>query len=402
MKKNIIYISIAIASMLTACQDTGSNQEKEHSQETHQKDIVSMSMQQMKAINLQLGKIEKHNLSTTVKSNGRVELLPQNKANVSPLMGGIVRNLYVIEGEFVKKGKILATLEHPDFIDMQQQYLETVNQLEYLRQEYLRKKKLYEEQVGSGKDYQKALAEYKTSNATAIGLRAKLKMLGIRIPALEAGNIYSKINIISPISGYIRFVKVNIGTHVEPNDEMFEIVGNDNTHADLLVYEKDIQKIKENQEVHFSFPNMPGIELKGKIFSVGRAYENEAHAITIHASIEENNQKLIPGMYLNAHIMVDSLTSNALPEDAIATEGDKHFIFVKTKEKVKSGSNTDSTHQSEEKWYFRKTEIIPGVSENGIVEVKTLKPLAADADIAVNAAYYLLAEMGKGETEHSH
>ncbi len=402
MKANMIYLSIAIVSIFTGCKNTPSNQEKEHAQETHQEDIVSINRQQMNAINLQLGKIEKHNLSTTVKSNGRVELLPQNKANVSPLIGGIVRNIYVIEGDFVKRGKILATLEHPDFIDMQQQYLETVNQLEYLRQEYLRKKKLYEEQVGSGKDYQKALAEYKTSNATAIGLRAKLKMLGIHIPTLEAGSISYGINIISPISGYIRFVKVNIGTHVEPNDEMFEIVGNDNTHADLLIYEKDIQKIKENQEVHFSFPNMPGIELKGKIFSVGRAYENEAHAITIHASIEENNQKLIPGMYLNAHIMVDSLTTDALPEDAIATEGDKHFIFVKVDEKENSGTNADTAHASEEKWYFRKTEIIPGVSENGIVEIKTLKPLADDADIAIDAAYYLLAEMGKGETEHSH
>lgn len=409
MNKKIIHTLMLGGILIIACNSENPGHEDEHNEEAHQENVVSLTTQQMKAIDLTLGKIEKHNLSTTVKSNGRTELPPQNKANVSALISGAVKDIFVIEGDLVKKGQTLATLEHPDIVDMQQQYLENVNNMEFLEQDYQRKKKLFEEKVGSGKDYQKALSEYNTAKSTANGLKAKLQMLGISIQSLEQGNISPTINIISPIDGYVRFAEVNIGSFVEPNNDMFEIVDNSNIHADLLVYEKDIPKIKTGQEVHFNISNIPGRELKGTIFSMGRAYENEARAITVHADIENTEGDIIPGMYVNAHIMVDSVTTDALPEEALAAEGDKYFIFIKTEgekhadaEKDEHDHNEKGHDENEEKSFFKKTEVIPGIRANGFVQIKQLTPLPENAEIAINAAYYLLAEMGKGETEHSH
>lgn len=404
IKRRNLIILLAIAGLFTAC-NSGNKKSREetHREEAVQENVVSLTMQQMKAIDLKLGKIEKHNLSTTVKSNGRTELLPQNKANVSTLVNGLVKNVFVIEGEFVKKGQTLATLEHPDIVDMQQQYLVNMNNLEYLEQDYKRKKKLYEENVGSGKDYQKALSEYNTAKSDVMSLKAKLNMLSINIKSLEQGNISPTIKIVSPIEGYVRFVEVNIGSFVEPNFDMFEIVDNRNVHADLLIYEKDIQKIKKGQRVHFNFPNIPDKELEGTIFSVGKAYENEARAITVHASIDDKEGRIIPGMYVSAHIIVDSITTDVLPEDAVAAEGNKHFIFIKTQGGEHAGEHKDGNgHNEEEKWYFKKTEVIPGIRDNGFVEIKLIKPLPENAQIVINTAYYLLAEMGKGETEHEH
>ncbi len=404
MKTRITHLmaALTIAGFLNACNSGSESHEKGHSEEAHQEDVVSLTMQQMKAIDLKLGKIKKHNLNSTVKSNGRIELSPQNKANVSTLVSGAVKDIFVIEGDFVKKGQILATLEHPDIVDMQQQYMENVNNLEFLEQDYKRKKKLFEEKVGSGKEYQKAFSEYNTAKSTVNGLKTKLQMLGINIQSLEKGNISPTINIVSPIDGYIRFAEVNIGSFVEPNNDMFEIVDNRYVHADLLVYEKDIYKIKDGQEVYFTISNIPGKELKGTIFSVGRAYENKARAITVHAYIENTEGNIIPGMYVNAYIMVDSITTDVLPEEALATEGDKHFIFVKTKGEKHKDTGKDEHNEHEEKWYFKKTEVISGIRDNGLVEIKLLTPLPENAEIAVNTAYYLLAEMGKGETEHEH
>ncbi len=406
MKRQIVNLMtiVAIPGLFAACNSPGKeSNEKEHAEEAMPENVVSLTKQQIKAIELKLGKIEKHNISTTVKSNGRTQLLPQDKANVSTLVGGVVENVFVIEGDFVKKGQLLAVLEHPDIVNMQQQYLENVNNLEFLEQDYQRKKKLYEEKIGSGKDYQKALSDYNKAKSTALGLKAKLKMLGISIKSVEKGNISSTINITSPIRGFVRSVKVNIGSFVEPNSDLFEIVDNSKIHADLLVYEKDIPKIKVGQKVHFNISNIPGRELKGTIFSVGKAYEDVAKAITVHAYIENTEGNIIPGMYVNAHIIVDSITTDVLPEEALAAEGNKYFIFVKTEgETHPKGEENESGHEGEDKWYFKKTEVIPGIRDNGFVEIKLLKPLPEHAEIAVNAAYYLQAEMGKGETEHEH
>ncbi|NOX85855.1 MAG: efflux RND transporter periplasmic adaptor subunit [Chlorobi bacterium] len=406
MKRQIINLITvaAISGLFAACSSSGKeSHEKALNKETVPENVVSLTPQQIKAIDLKLGKIEKHNISTTVKSNGRTQLLPQYKANVSTLVAGVVKNVFVIEGDFVKKGQLLAILEHPDIVNMQQQYLENVNNLEFLEQDYQRKKELYEEKVGSGKDYQKALSEYNRAKSTAIGLKAKLQMLGISIKSVEKGNITSTINITSPIRGYVRSVGVNIGSFMEPNSDLFEIVDNSKIHADLLVYEKDIPKVKTGQEVHFNISNIPGRELKGTIFSVGKAYEDEAKAITVHATIENAGGNIIPGMYVNAHIIVDSITTDVLPEEAIAAEGNMYFIFIKTEgEKHTEGEENEHGHDEKERWYFKKTEVITGIRDGGFVEIKLLKPLPENAGIAVNAAYYLLAEMGKGETEHEH
>ena len=392
--KTIIFVAILTFATLVSCNsENKGTQEEGPVEEAGRKNIVSLSTRQMAAIDLKLGKIEKQNISTSVKSNGRTELLPQNKANVSSLVKGVVKNIFVIEGYFVKRGQTLATLEHPDIVDMQQKYLVTVNNLEYLVQEYRRKKKLFEENVGSGREYQKALSEYNIAKSMAEGLKTKLNMLGISIQALERGDITPVIKITSPIEGYIRFIKVNIGSFVEPDSDMFEIVNNHNIHADLLIYEKDISKIKIGQEVYYNIANLPGRKLKGNIFSVGKAYENEAKAITVHADIKNAGKNLIPGMYVNARIIVDSITTHVVPEDALAAEGNRYYIFIKTK--------NEPPNEGEEKgrWYFEKTEVIPGSRDNDLVEIKLLKPLPANTEIAINAAYYLLAEMDKGEVE---
>ncbi len=403
-------ITVISISLLSSCNSAKQAQEDEHEGEERKENMVSLTKQQMEAVNLKLGKIEQRNMSNNLKSNGRIELPPQNKANVSALVNGVVKDIFVIEGDLVKKGQTLAILEHPDIVEMQQQYLEAVNNLKYLENDYLRKKELYEEEVTSGKAYQKTLSDYNTAKATINGLKAKLKMLGIKIPSLKKGSISPTINITSPIDGFVRFVEVNIGTFVEPNRDMFEIVDNRSVHVDLLVYEKDIHKIKKGQEVHFTFSGLPDKELKGTIFSVGKAYENEAKAITVHVDIENKEGVLIPGMYVNGHIITDTVTTNAVPNEAVAAEGNKYFIFVKAEPEEDAHEDDNEGHGGKgveediehERCYFEKVEIIPGTRESGYVEVKLLAPLPENAQIALNGAFYLISEMGKGETEHGH
>ena len=74
-------------------------------------------------MDIELGNFQHLNLSTTVKSNGQLELPPQKKASLSALSGGRVKSINVLEGDYVTKGKVLANLEHADFVTMQQDYM---------------------------------------------------------------------------------------------------------------------------------------------------------------------------------------------------------------------------------------------------------------------------------------
>ena len=173
---------------------------------------------------------------------------------------------------------------------------------------------------------------------------------------------------------------------------MFEIVNIEHIHADLMVFEKDMHKVKQGQRIRFTIESLPGQELEAKIYSVGKAFEQEPKAIHLHAEIENKKGLLIPGMYIRGRIMINDVQSYALPEAGVVREGEKYFIFTAKKE----------TDNGETEWAFEPVEVIVGAKDDGWIEVKLLKPLKHGTTVAWNNAYYILAEMKKGEAEHNH
>jgi len=425
MKTNIKLIIgiVTIAALMSACGSSSPKEKEEHGEHEEaghgEEDIVSLTEQQMDAIGLKMVQLEKRTLNIAVTASGTLELAPQDKADVSPVIGGIVKTINVFEGDKVRKGQVLATLEHPDFIQLQQDYINTVNSLEYLEKEYERQKKLYEEKVGSGKDFQKTSADYFNSKSNAEALKAKLNMIGINSSEVAKGKIFPLVNLTAPINGIVSLVETNVGSYIEPLTKVFEIVDNEKIHADLMVFEKDMDKIKVGQKIYFSTTGVADKELEAKIFAISPAFEQNPKAIHVHANIVTQNVKLLPGMYIKGKIIANDVETDVLPEHAIVTEEGKTYIFVQKEGKEhdhghekEAQSSDEHAHESDKdehhegheegKLGFEMVEVITGTTSNGYTEVKLLKPLPKNAQIAGSGAYYILAEMGKGETEHSH
>jgi cobalt-zinc-cadmium efflux system membrane fusion protein len=363
--------------------------ESEHDEHA---DEVHLSEQQFKSLGLKVDVLSRRNIASYVEANGKLEVPPQNEATVTAIIGANITAIKVIEGDKVKKGQALAYVSHPNLIKLQTDYINSRNQLEYLEKEFLRQQKLYEEKVGSGKEFQKIKSEYQSMKGDVLGLEAQLKQIGLRLDKLKEGAIYEQAPIISPINGHIRLVEIKMGQYVEPQTEMFEIVNVEHIHADFMVFEKDMHKVKEGQKIRFSVQSLPNKELEAVIYSVGKSFEEEPKALHIHAEIENKEGLLIPGMYVRGQILTDDVSGIALPEDAIVKEGDSYFIFTAKTEM--DGGQTE--------WAFKPIEVKTGTKSDGWVEIKLLNNLPETTKIAWNNAYYLMAEMKKGEAEHSH
>jgi len=407
--------------LMTNCGQQYTEDHHEH-EEAKKEDEVHLLQKQMDVMGIELGHFQEINLSTTVKSNGQLELPPRNKASLSTVMGGRVKDVFVIEGDHVKKGQTLALLEHPDFIQMQQEYTESRSKLNFLKKDYQRKKQLFQDSISSAKNFQQAEAEYQTALAKVNSLKAKLNLLSIDVSAVELGQIFSDIPIKSPISGYVRLVEVNIGTFVEPQQEMFEIVDNEHIHIDLMVYEKDISKIKEGQQVIFSLTTKSNTIYEGSIFAVGKAFENDIKAVTVHAKIENKSGHLLPGMYVDARIVTDQRKVAALPDEAIVTDAGLSYIFIqKEREKHQHNDHSHSKdghshneekqnlpaevkhrHGHDNEYIFNKIEVNTGASDIGFTEVVPAQSIPENATVVIKGAYYLLAEMKKGEEGVGH
>ena len=385
IKTNILLL-LAMLFVVACGQRTTTESDEE---EVEQAEEVHFSDRQFKSLKMKVDTLPNRNLTHYVEANGQLKAPPQSEASVTAIIGANVSLIKVIEGDKVKKGQVLAYISHPDLIILQTDYVNAWNQLQYLEMEYQRQKKLYEEKVGSGKEFQKIQADYQSMRGTVTGYEAQLRLMRLNIDRIRQSNIYERVPVVSPIDGHVRLVDVKTGQYVQPQTEMFQIVNIEHVHADFMVFEKDISKVKEGQKVKFKVESLPDKELEAKVYAVGKAFEQDPKAIHLHAEIENKEGLLIPGMYVRGRIMVDDVQSLALPESGVVREGDKHFLFTAEQ----------TTENGESGWEFKPQEVIIGISDNGWIEINLLSPIEAGTLVAWNNAYYLLAEMKKGELE---
>ncbi|ETN95743.1 RND family efflux transporter MFP subunit [Zhouia amylolytica AD3] len=397
MMKKLIYKSLFLILSVFTIVGCGTNKSDndghghEHNedaeQETHN-DKVTLSNSQFEALQMKVDTLHNRNMSGYVEANGTLEVPPQNEASVTAVIGANVTDIEVIEGDEVKKGQIIAYLAHPNIINIQTDYLNAFSDGEFLKKDYERQKKLYDAGVGSGMNYQKAEAAYLASKARINGLEAQLKILNINAAAVRNGNIQQKVGLRSPIEGFIQKVEVKTGQYVAPQTELFEVVNTHHVHADLMVFEKDVQKVKKGQKVRFQVQSLPDEELSAEIYSVGKTFEESPKAVHIHAEIENKKGHLIPGMYIQGRVEIDNTRVIAIPTSGIVKDGDTFYAF--TAEKEENG------------WSFAPVKLIKTGEDLKWSAVNFIDSIPPGSRFAFNNAYYLLAEMKKGEAEHSH
>ncbi len=376
--------SLILVFSLTSCK-------KKVSEETISKEAeqialgteLSLTSEQIKAIGLETGTITLRNLKSALKVNGRLELPPQNKAQVSVLIGGIVKDIPIVEGQYVHKGQILAILENVEYLQTQQEYLENKYALEFLKTEFERQSELQKENINSTKTFQQAKSNYFTSAAKHKILSEKIKLFGVNPENLQAENIKSSFSITAPISGYIKKINLYIGKYAESNISHFEIVDNRFLHIDLTIYEQDVSKVHVGQQLTFSIINDPHSLHTATIFSINKAFEDNTQAVIAHAKMNKVDDMLLPGMYIEARIQMDDSKLMTLPDEAIVSNGDDHYIYVQKQDKL-----------------FRQVQVKTGTTDMGFTEIIPIEPLSDKDQIVISGAYYLLSQLTKGEGEH--
>jgi cobalt-zinc-cadmium efflux system membrane fusion protein len=410
--KNIAIITTVLSTLLlVGCNDkpgsesgrnqgstaseTAQNQEGHNEEEGgHQQEegVVELTKQQMETIGLESKMLQERNLGNNIKVTGMLELFPQDKANVSPFVGGNISSIKVVPGDNVRKGQVLAYIEHPDIIAMQQEYQEKNDELVFLKQDYERKQTLYDKGVSSGREFQMAQSRYRSTTSSVNGLRSRLRLLGIDPDKVAQGEIYSAIPITTPLSGYVGEVMVSLGDYVAPQSTMFSISDNSKIYVNFKVYEKDIKQIKDGQQIYFSTASRPDELLKATVRSIGRTFESDPKAIEVLADIENKDRDLLPGMYVEGRIVQGEKSGYAVPEEAIVKEGEQSYIFIVDKEGA----------PEENRMKFKRIPVSTGLNDLGFVEVNLPPETAKNVNIVISGAYTLSSEMVKGELEHGH
>lgn len=405
----VTNISFVIAACFFAMSCDKDPQSEGPTEEQHEDEsnVVEVTDAQLRNAGIALGSIEQKQISGTIRVNGVLDVPPQQLVSVSAPLGGFLKTTSLLEGSRVRKGQVIATIENLDFIQMQQDYLDAKSNYEFAKADYERQQSLAKENVNSEKTLQQSKANFVSWQAKYNGLREKLKVLNISVSSVEEGKVRSTINLYSPINGYVTEVNVNIGKFVNATDVLFEIVDTEHLHAELIVFEKDVRKLKIGQKVRFTLAN-ENKERMATVYLIGREISND-RTVQIHCHIDEEDKELLPGMYLNAIVEAGGAQVPALPDEAIVDYQGKKYIFVASEPSGEAHQESGSEQQEgaievhEEGSHFEMLEIQPGNSELGYTEVA-----ASDAErldgrrVVIEGAYALLSKMKNSEEEGGH
>lgn len=325
-----IYI-LLFSLVLLSC---GKSEKETETESPTTSNSITLTKAQFDTESMQLGVLSEQAFSENVKTNGFIDVPPQNKASISTFTGGYVKRTPLLIGDKVRKGQLLVTLENTEFVEIQQQYLEVAEQLSYLKSEFERQETLFNEKISSQKNFLKAKSTYKSTLALYNGLRKKLRMMHINPVSVEKGNISSTINLYASIQGFVTKVNVSNGSYVSPADEILEIVNTEHIHLELSVFEKDILKIKKGQQIDFKIPEASDSIYKASVYLVGTSVNETNRTIKIHGHIEDDEHtNFVMGMFVEADIVTASKKGLALPKDAVSEVDGNYFALVLNSEK---------------------------------------------------------------------
>lgn len=380
--QSIIYKITVFGILLTlwSCRDSQNQSTTLEIQDKNlMDDHIRVTQAQFEQSKMILGSFEEKVFPNIVNVNGMIDVPPENRAVVNATMGGYIKTTPLLIGDQVQKGQVLVTLENPEFISMQQQYMEVNEQLTYLKAEYEREKTMVAENITSQKKYLKAESEYKTAVAKHAGLEKQLRMLHIPPSKVRSGVITSVVTIYAPISGSVTKVNVTKGTYVSPATSILEIIDNDHIHLELSVFEKDIMNIKKDQKIEFKIPEASTDMFKAKVHLVGTAIEDN-RTIKVHGHLEdESDNKFLTGMFVEASIVIDSTFRKALPNNAIIMIDEVPSVLVLEKKE----GNT---------YYFQQKEVKTKETYKGYTAIENANDFEANTQFLTKGIFNLLGE----------
>ena len=372
--------------------ESASHEEEHEHAEAYDMANIPLSEEQIKAVKLATSPIECRDMDLGIKANVRLVVRAQNTAEVSSTMAGVVRKIYVNEGDKVAKGSVIATVENPEVLALQREYYSVCTETEYAKSDLDSPNYPASQGAGLGKNQQQALAQYTISVAKQHGMARQLVQFGISPKSVGAGKFTSAFPLRSPISGTVGRITAKLGSYVDMQTPVMSSNNNNAVECDLNVFEKDIDKVKRGAKVLIAMTNQGNRTIEGYVSGINENLNEGDKSVAVHVKLDNRDGELFGGMYVTGLISTGKEKVEAVPSKAIVKDGNKSYVFVHN---VNHSLSIKKTH------HFSRREVKTGITENGYTQIDFVEPTNKDLPVVTNSSYYLASAVSEhGEHDH--
>ncbi len=220
-----------------------------------------------------------------------------------------------------------------------------------------------------------AQSRIRLSNAA---YQARLQQLG------TIANDKGLVTVLAPITGTVSDREITPGESVNAAEKpLMTLLNNSGVFATANIYEKDLNQVKEGQEVRVKVASLPNRIFRGTISRIGSSVQGETRVVPVQAELNNPDGKLKPGLFAEVEILTEQTASNvlAISSSAIVDVNGKKTVYVQN----------GNAYQS--------VEVQLGQTSGDMVEIKSG---LFDGDLIVTQrAPQLYAQSLRGGNKHS-
>ena len=241
--------------------------------------------------------------------SGTASLEAEQEAMVVAKTGGIVEQIFVEEGNYVKRGAALAKLDDERLVLELQRAQAALARLEG---EHTRKKGMYEKQLISTEEYEQINADYETQKSVV-----DLAKLSVEHSTVRA-----------PIAGVISERLIKVGNMVQTNEATYKITDFTPLLAVMHVPERELNKLSRGQTAQLTVDAIPATTFTGRIKRISPVVDPMTGTFKVTVEVRDRSRRLKPGMFGRVRIVFDTHENTLLvPKQAIVSEDDELAIY---------------------------------------------------------------------------
>jgi len=275
---------------------------------------------------------------------------------VYPEMPGILAEVFVKEGQSVKKGEVLARIKDGG---LSQQLSQLETQTELARTTFERQKRLWNQKIGSEMQYLQAKSKYEAQTKAVEQLESQIE----------------KTTILAPFDGVIDDVFKEPGTVIASGQgsEVFRIVNLNNMYISTDVPERYIASVKNDKKVRVEFPVL-NESVMSAVRQVGSFINPNNRSFKIEVPVANKSGNIKPN--LTAKLQINDYTNSKailIPQSIISENANgEQFVYVVKNKKA----NKEAVAQ--------RVVIKTGKTQGDVIEV--LANLPAGTEIILEGA----------------
>ena len=292
---------------------------------------INLSTLQRLNLGIKTGALKKIESIPLLNAPATVAIPPNQEYIVSSSQSGLVKHLNKTVGDYVKKGQLLAKINSPELLALQQNYLHATSKKQLAKINLQRDKKLLKGGIIANKRLQETQNRYNRENITVNAAKQLLTIAGISendIKTLEkTQHFHSELNIYAPISGFILEKMVIAGERLNRLEPLYRIANLETLWLEINIPQEQANLVKIGDEV-----TIDNSLILAEITLLTHSVNVNNQSVLARAIIKAKNTSLRVGQNVNIRIKHSvKKTAFEVPNVAIAQSKEQAYIFVEIK-----------------------------------------------------------------------